>query len=92
MVGERKEFHTVIADLTEILEDRVAGGSRSRWLQKVRRQGCLEGIRNDARRAALAPQGKVLTSLSVPNNSVSRSRNRRAFSDAGIDARFQKQE
>jgi hypothetical protein len=92
LLGERKEFHTVIADLTEILEDRVAGGSRSRWLQKVRRQGCLEGIRNDARPAALAPQGKVLTSLSVPNNSVSRRRNRRAFSDAGIDARFQKQE
>jgi hypothetical protein len=34
-----KEFDTVVADLTEMLEDRVAGASRSTWLRKVRRQG-----------------------------------------------------
>jgi hypothetical protein len=77
MHGERQEFDTVVADHTKILVDSVACASRSRWRQKVRRQGCLVGIRNDVRPAALAPHGKVLGSLSVPNDWVS---------DAGINA------
>jgi hypothetical protein len=77
MLGERKEFDTVIPDHAKILADSVACASRSRWRQKVRRQGCLVGIRNDVRPAALAPQGKVLASLSVPNDWVFRRRNKR---------------
>jgi hypothetical protein len=68
LLGERKEFDTVVADLTEMLEDRVAGVSRSRGRQKVRRQGCFLDIRNYVGPAAFAPQGKVLGSLSVPKN------------------------
>jgi hypothetical protein len=77
MHGERQEFDTVVADHTKILVDSVACASRSRWRQKVRRQGCLVGIRNDVRPAALAPHGKVLASLSVPNDWVFRRRNKR---------------
>jgi hypothetical protein len=77
MLGDRKEFDTVIVNHTKILADSVACASRSRRRQKVRRQGCLVSIRNDARPAALASQGKVLASLSVPNDWVFRRRNKR---------------
>jgi hypothetical protein len=71
------QFDTVVADLPKNSEDRVTGSSRSKWRQKVRGQGRLMGTRNDVRPAALTPQGKVLASLSVPNNWVFRRRNKR---------------
>jgi hypothetical protein len=72
-----KEFDAVLADLSEMLEDRVTGACRSRWWQKVRRHGCLLGIRNAVGRTALAPQDKAIRSLSVPNNWLFRRRNKR---------------
>jgi hypothetical protein len=39
ILGERKMFDTVIADHSKFLADSVACASRSRWRQKVRRQG-----------------------------------------------------
>jgi hypothetical protein len=77
LLAEHKEFDTVVADHTEVLDDRVAGTSRSRWRQKVRRQGCFRDVRNYVGPAALAPQGTVLRGSSVPKN---------WFSDAGINA------
>jgi hypothetical protein len=68
LLGERKEFDTVVAYLPEMLEGRVAGACRSRWPQKVRHEGCLLGLRNDVGPGAVAPQGKVVARLSVPNN------------------------
>jgi hypothetical protein len=76
-LGERKVFDRVIADHAKFLADSVACASRSRWRQKVRHQGCLVGIRNDVRPAAITPQGNVLASLSVPNDWVFRRRNKR---------------
>jgi hypothetical protein len=35
LLGAHKEFDTVAADITEMLEDRVAGARRNRWQQKV---------------------------------------------------------
>jgi hypothetical protein len=75
LLGERKVFDEVLADLTEMLEHRVAGVYRSTWRQKVRRRGCLLGSRNYVGPAALASQGKVLDVLSFHNNWVFRRRN-----------------
>jgi hypothetical protein len=77
LLGERKEFDTVVADLTEMLKNRVAGASRRRWRQKVRRLGCFQGVRNYAGPAAFVLQGIALGILSVPNNWVFRHRNKR---------------
>jgi hypothetical protein len=77
LLAEHKEFDTVVADHTEVLDDRVAGTSRSRWRQKVRRQGCFLDVRNYVGPAAFSPQGTVLRGSSVPKN---------WFSDAGINA------
>jgi hypothetical protein len=76
-LGEHKEFDTVVADLTEMLEDRVAGASRSRWRQNVRYQGCFLDVRNYVGPAAFAPRGTVFGSLSL---------RMKWFSDTGINA------
>jgi hypothetical protein len=77
LLGEQKEFDTVVADLTEMLEVRVAGASRSRWRQKVRRQGCFPDVRNYVEPAAFARQGTVLWQFVRAQELIFRRRNKR---------------
>jgi hypothetical protein len=79
LLGEHKEFDTVVANLTEMLKNRVACASRSRWRQKVRRLGCFLGIRNYAGPAAFVPQGIDSPWQFVGAPTI-------GFSDAGINA------
>jgi hypothetical protein len=77
LLGEHKELDTIVADLTEMLEVRVAGASRSRWRQNVRRQGCFLDVRNYVEPAAFARQGTVHWQYVRSQELIFRRRNKR---------------